>query len=74
MRTAVDATVELPGDLGDKLIVSATQLVPVGDETQGWDVDLEVEDVELAGVSTLHTAEEAQFETGSADLSMSDHD
>ena len=71
VRTAVDATVELPGDLGDKLIVSATQLVPIGDETQGWEVDLEVEDVELAGVSTLHTAEEAQFETGSADLSMS---
>jgi uncharacterized protein (TIGR02099 family) len=71
VRTAVDATVELPGDLGDKLIVSATQLVPVDDETQGWDVDIEVEDVELAGVSTLHTAEEAQFETGSADLSMS---
>jgi uncharacterized protein (TIGR02099 family) len=71
VRTAVDATVELPGDLGDKLVISATQMVQVGDETQSWEVDLEVEDVELAGVSTLHTAEEAQFETGSADLSMS---
>ncbi|MGI9220808.1 MAG: hypothetical protein ACR2QS_07215, partial [Woeseiaceae bacterium] len=71
VRTAVDATVELPGDLGDKLIVSATQLVPIGDETQGWDVDIEVEDVELAGVSTLHTAEEAQFESGSADVRLS---
>jgi len=71
VRTAVDATIELPGDIGDQVTVAATQLVVADDDKAAWDVDVEVNDVELAGVSTLHTSEAAQFSSGSGDLSLS---
>lgn len=71
VRTAVDATIELPGDIGDQVAVAATQLVVEGDNSPGWDVDVEVNDIELAGVSTLLTSEAAQFSSGSGDLSVS---
>jgi uncharacterized protein (TIGR02099 family) len=71
VRTAVDATINLPGDIGDSLTIVATQLVAVGDEEPGWEVDVDIEDVELAGISTLHTSEVAQFESGQGDLQLS---
>ena len=71
VRTAVDATVELPGDIGDTMTVAATQLVAVGDNQPGWKVDAEINDIELAGVSTLHTSQLAQFSGGGGDLSAS---
>ena len=71
IRTAVDATIQLPGDIGDQIIVAATQLVPEDGIKQGWEVDVEINDIELAGVSSLHTSEAAQFSSGSGDLSVS---
>jgi len=71
VRTAVDATINLPGDLGDSLTISATQLVGVGDEQPGWTVDVDIEEIELAGISTLHTSEVAQFKSGQGDLHLS---
>jgi len=71
VRTAVDATVNLPGDIGDSLTVTATQLVAVDDEVPGWTVSVDIEDVELAGISTMHTSELAQFESGQGDLHLS---
>ena len=70
-RTAVDATVNLPGDIGESLTIAAMQLVAVGDEEPGWTVDVDIEDIELAGISTLHTSEVAQFESGQGDLRLS---
>ncbi len=71
VRTAVDATVQLPGDIGDRIDVSATQLVATDGSTPGWEIDAEINDIELAGVSTLHTSEAAQFSSGSGDISVS---
>ena len=71
VRTAVDATVELPDDLGDSMIVAATQAVADGDEKPGWDVSVEIEDIELVGISALHTAEAASFRSGAGDVELS---
>ncbi len=71
VRTAVDATVDLPGDIGDSLTISATQLVTGRDAKQDWKVDVDVQNLELAGLSTLHTSESAQFESGQGDLQLS---
>jgi uncharacterized protein (TIGR02099 family) len=71
VRLAIDASIELPGDLGDKLTIAATQLVAQGDEKSDWDVTVEADDIELVGISTLHTSEQAQFESGRGDLQVS---
>jgi len=71
VRLAIDATVELPGDLGDSLTIAATRLVAEGDEKSGWDVTVDADDIELAGISTLHTSEAAQFDFGRGDLHLS---
>jgi uncharacterized protein (TIGR02099 family) len=71
VRLAIDAGVELPGDLGDKLTIGAVQLVADGDEKSDWDVNVEADDIELVGISTLHTSEMAQFESGRGDLQLS---
>ena len=59
VRTAIDATVNLPGDIGDSLTIAAMQLVADGDEEPGWTIDVDIEDIEFAGISTLHTSETA---------------
>ena len=71
VRFAVDATIDLPDDLGDSVTVSAVQLLADGDEQPAWDITVEAEDIELAGVSTLHTMETAKFNSGSGDLNLS---
>lgn len=71
VRTAIDATVNLPGDIGDSLTIAATQRVSDGDEVPGWKVDIDAENVKLAGISTLHTSDVAQFESGQGDLHLS---
>jgi len=71
VRFAVDASIDLPGDLGDSVTVSAVQLLADGDETPGWDITVEADDIELAGISTLHAFENAKFGSGSGDLSVS---
>jgi uncharacterized protein (TIGR02099 family) len=71
VRLTVDATIDLPGDIGDSVTLSAIQLLTEGDETPAWDVTVEADDIELAGVSTLHTTEFAKFGSGRGDFEVS---
>ena len=71
VRLAVDAAIDLPGDIGDSVTLSAIQLLTEDDETPSWDVTVEADDIELAGVSTLHTTESAKFDSGRGDLEVS---
>ena len=71
VRTAVDAAVQLPEDLGGSMSVAATQIVGAGDAQPGWDVSVEIEDIELAGISALHTAKAASFRSGAGDVELS---
>lgn len=70
-RLAIDAAVELPAELGESLAVSATQLVANGDEKRPWTVGVDAQNLKLAGISTLHASELAQFEGGRGDLQLS---
>jgi uncharacterized protein (TIGR02099 family) len=70
-RLAVDATVDLPDDLGGRLTVSATQLLSDPPEDRGWDVTVEVDNVELAGVTAMQPAEAARFDSGRGDVELS---
>ena len=71
VRTAIDAAIELPEDLGGRMTIAATQLTGESDEAPDWDVTVEIDDIVLAGVSALHTAEAASFRSGSGDIDMS---
>lgn len=71
VRLSVDANIELPDDLGDSLTVFATQIVTSGDAKPGWDVAVEADDIELAGISDLHTTQAAKFSSGHGDLDLS---
>ncbi|MDA1063565.1 MAG: YhdP family protein [Proteobacteria bacterium] len=71
VRVSINAQVELPGDLGESLSITATQMfVPAG-EHPDWQIVVEAEDIALAGVSTLHTSEVAQFDSGRGDVRLS---
>jgi uncharacterized protein (TIGR02099 family) len=70
-RLAVDATVELPDELGRGLTVSATQLLTEPAEARHWDVSVEIDDIDLAGVTAMQPAEEAHFESGRGDIELS---
>ena len=71
VRLAVDATVQLPAELGSRLILAATQLLEPPPEDRSWDVDIEAGDLNLAGLSTLHEAPEAQFISGEGGINLS---
>jgi uncharacterized protein (TIGR02099 family) len=70
VRIAVDATVELPGDLGRRLEVTATQLLADPPENRRWDINAEVEDLRLAGISALQPEERARFDAGRGDIGV----
>ena len=71
VRTAVDATVGLPQDLGGRMTVAATQLVDNPETAPGWNLVVEIDDVELPGVSTLLKTDLASFDSGNGALDMS---
>ncbi|NIV18606.1 MAG: TIGR02099 family protein [Woeseiaceae bacterium] len=71
VRIAVDATVELPGELGRRLNVTATQLLSDPPEGRHWDIDAELQDVRLAGISALQPEEKARFDAGRGDIDLS---
>ena len=71
VRLSVDANIELPDDLGDSLTVFATQIVTNDDGKPGWDVAVEADDIELAGISDLPTTQAAKFSSGRGDLDLS---
>jgi uncharacterized protein (TIGR02099 family) len=71
MRLAVDATVELPDDLGGRLTIAATQLLSDPPEDRGWDVTVEADNIKLAGVTAMQPAEAARFDSGRGDVEVS---
>lgn len=70
MRVAIDASIDLPRDIGGKLSLLATHLLDEQEPQNGWDVTVVIDDLDLAGVSTLHTTEAAQFSSGSGNISL----
>jgi len=71
VRLFVDATVELPEKLGRRLTVAATQLLSLPVEDRSWNVTVEIEDVQLAGVTAMQPAQAAHFDSGIGDIELS---
>lgn len=71
VRMAIDADVDLPGGLGNSLAVSATQLLSGPAEERRWDVSVEIDDVNLAGVTAMQPFETARFDSGNGDIDLS---
>ena len=70
-RLAVTATIDLPDDLGRRMTVDATQLLAQEPAERTWDITVDVDDIELAGVSSLQPAEAARFDAGRGDVELS---
>jgi uncharacterized protein (TIGR02099 family) len=71
VRLAVDATLQLPDDLGSRMTLAATQLLAVPAEERSWDVTIEARDLRLAGLSRLHDARPAKFVSGNGTINLS---
>lgn len=71
VRLFVDATVELPQKLGRRLTIAATQLLSLPVEERSWNVTVDIEDIELAGVMAMQPAQAAHFNSGSGDIELS---
>ena len=71
VRMAIDAEIDLPEKLGRSLTVSATQLLSGPAAERGWDISVEINDVELAGVSAMQPSEEVRFDSGTGDIELS---
>jgi uncharacterized protein (TIGR02099 family) len=71
VRMAIDAEINLPESLGESLSVSATQMLEGPADQRTWDIQADLEDVRLAGVSAMHTVEEARFKSGRGDVDLS---
>jgi uncharacterized protein (TIGR02099 family) len=71
VRLAIDATVELPEELGRRLRLTATQLLSDPPGNRRWDVAVDIDDIELAGVTAMQPAEAARFDSGHGDVSLS---
>jgi len=71
VRLFVDATIELPENLGRRLTVAATQLLSEPVEDRSWNVTVDIEDVELAGVTAMQPAQAARFDSGSGNIELS---
>jgi uncharacterized protein (TIGR02099 family) len=70
VRLAIDAQVGLPGDLGGRLTIKATRQLGSAAGNRDWKINVEADDIALAGVSTLHSSEVAQFESGRGDIRL----
>ncbi len=70
-RIALDASVRLSEDLGDRVTLSATQLLGVPQEERSWDVSVEAEDLVLSGLSRLRRAERFKILSGDGDIDLS---
>ncbi len=71
VRLAIDASIELPDELGRRLGISAVQLLTDPPGERGWDVAVEIDNIELAGVTAMQPAEAARFDSGTGDVSLS---
>ena len=70
-RMAVDGNVELPQSLGEALRISAVQLLDGLPGERSWDVQLELQEVRLRGLSAMQPIEQARFDSGRGDLDVS---
>jgi uncharacterized protein (TIGR02099 family) len=68
-RLAVDAVVDLPGSLGQRMLLAATQLQGEGAEA-AWNVSADIDDLDLAGVSSMHRFRQLQFSRGSGNVNV----
>lgn len=71
VRLAIDAQVELPSELGEQLVVTATRPLASNGEDQEWQIRVEANDLALDGVSTLVGSEAAPFDSGRGDVRLS---
>lgn len=70
-RLSIEAEIELPDDLGRHVTVSATQLLSQPEDERLWNVTVEIDDIELAGVTALQPKESARFDSGNGDIDLS---
>ena len=70
-RLAVDADVDLPADLGNRLSVSATRAVVPGATHRSWDVNIEADALELPGMASLLSTETMQLRSGRGNIDLS---
>lgn len=71
VRMAIDADVELPEMLGDRMSVSAIQMLSGNEQQRTWDIQADLENVRLAGVTAMQPVEAARFESGRGDVEVS---
>ena len=71
IRMAIDADVELPEALGEALRVSAVQFLDGLPGERRWDVQLELQEVRLRGLSAMQPMEQVWFDSGRGDLDVS---
>ena len=71
VRMAIDAEIDLPDNLGRSLTASATQLLTDPAAEAVWDISIEINDIDLAGVSAMQPAEEVRFDSGTGDIELS---
>jgi len=70
-RIAFDAIARLPTDLGRLLHVSATQLLGLPEEEQGqWNVTVEANAIDLAGLSALQDLGGRRIDSGNGDFEL----
>ena len=70
-RVALDLIGRLPADLGRQVELSATQLLTVPAEQRGWDIRMDVDALDLAGLSRLQLFPGRRLISGVGDLELS---
>lgn len=70
-RIAVDATLLLPESIGGQMTVAATQMLVPQVGERGWDMTIEAEDLELAGLAGLLPAGVTGLVSGGGDIDLS---
>ncbi len=69
-RIAMDGTLRLPADLGRQLRLSATRVLTLPASQLHWDLQVEADDVRLAGWMALLPASERQLRSGEGDIDL----
>jgi uncharacterized protein (TIGR02099 family) len=70
-RIALDLTARLPEDLGRQIELAATRVLVVPEQDRTWDITLEADDLQLAGLSQLQPFPGRRFLSGEGDLDVS---
>jgi uncharacterized protein YhdP len=70
-RTAVDASVRLPDELGTSMTVSATQMTSADGDTPPLNVSISAGGLRLAGLSALYRHPERQVTAGQGSVDLS---